>query len=410
MVINLQIEILVFVRSIREGNFHLYVQSLRNLLKCFFALDHTNYARWLTIHVFDLIPLPITHPDVYQQMLKGFFSFAKTKRPFSRMALDQVHEQNNKIIKGVGGATSLLNTQDESALIRWETCGPEVARIVSEFEDSLYNQDASSSAAKHHEDNEKFRQKFNRDVECVYQAIPCNLFEMASLRTINNSAPFPQSVSDQLKQVLSTGERQVKAFIQDRLLMQKTSITEKISKNKFPLLSIGSSKSTSINPGVPFMNKLRSAVEHRPARADELFRDELYGIPLCSSVDCTDDMYHGSKSSIRERLPSCQRPIISETYRNAKIVKASPILRKLSNVSADNFYEFAVVFYNYVIRLAEGFDRSDVVFDRYFKNSLKAQTTKGRGSSGTRVLQITEDVPVPLNFLTSDFMEQWLSG
>ena len=64
----------------------------------------------------------------------------------------------------VGGATSLLNTQDESALIRWETCGPEVARIVSDFEDSLYDQDASSSAAKHHEDNEKFRQKFSRDV------------------------------------------------------------------------------------------------------------------------------------------------------------------------------------------------------------------------------------------------------
>ena len=60
----------------------------------------------------------------------------------------------------------------------------------------------------------------------------------------------------------------------------------------------------------------------------------------------------------------------------------TPILRKLSNVSADNFYEFAVVFYNYVIRLAEGFDRSGVVFDRYFKNSLKAETRNGHSSSG----------------------------
>ena len=212
LVINLQIEILVFVRSVREGNSLLYVQSLRNLLNCFFALDHTNYARWLTIHVFDLISLPTTHPDVYQQMLKRFFSFAKIKHPFSRMALDQVHEQNNKIIKGLGGATSLLNTQDKSALIRWKTCDPEVARIVSEFEDSLYNQDASSSAAKHHEDNEKFRQKFNRDVESVYQGISCNPFEMASLSTLNNSASFPQSVSDQLKPVLSTGERQAKVI------------------------------------------------------------------------------------------------------------------------------------------------------------------------------------------------------
>ena len=70
-------------------------------------------------------------------------------------------------------------------------------------------------------------------------------------------------------------------------------------------------------------------------------------------------------------------------------------------MSADNFYEFAVVFYNYVTRLAEGFDRLDVVFDRYFKKSLKAQTRKGRGLSDTRVLQITDDVPFPRNFLTS---------
>ena len=102
---------------------------------------------------------------------------------------------------------------------------------------------------------------------------------MSSLSTISNSALFSQSLSDQLKQILSTRERQVKVFIQDRLLMQKTAIAEKISRNKFPLLSTGSSKNTSINLGVPFMNKLRSAVEHRPTKADELFREELYGIP-----------------------------------------------------------------------------------------------------------------------------------
>ena len=62
------------------------------------------------------------------------------------MAKDQVHEKNNKIIKRLGGATSLLNPQDESALIMWETCGLEVPRIVArtEFEDSLYDQNAST--------------------------------------------------------------------------------------------------------------------------------------------------------------------------------------------------------------------------------------------------------------------------
>ena len=68
LVTNFQIEILVFVRSIREGNFHLYVQPLRNVLKWLFALDYTNYARCLAIHVFNLISLPTTHPDVCQQI------------------------------------------------------------------------------------------------------------------------------------------------------------------------------------------------------------------------------------------------------------------------------------------------------------------------------------------------------
>ena len=76
------------------------------------------------------------------------------------MALDQIHEQNNKIIKGAGGATSLLNTQDESDLIRRDTCVPEVSRIVLECEYSLYKQDVSSSSAKH--SNRKIQTKIQQ--------------------------------------------------------------------------------------------------------------------------------------------------------------------------------------------------------------------------------------------------------
>ena len=222
---NLQIEILVFIRSIREGDFTLYVQCLRNFLKWFFALDHIHYARWLTIHVFDLISLPITHPAVYAELMKGFFSFAKTKRPFSRMAFDQVHEQNNKIIKGLGGSTNLLNSEHDSALIRWETVGPEVARIVSDFESSLNNgASPGNHSLKHHEDNDQFRSTFKKDVDTVYHAIPCNPFEMETLCTLNNSKPFPPTVVTQLKKIILQGEDQVKTFINDCLIMQKVPV------------------------------------------------------------------------------------------------------------------------------------------------------------------------------------------
>ena len=67
---------------------------------------------------------------------------------------------------------------------------------------------------------------------------------------------------------------------------------------------------------------------------------------------------------------------------------------------AYNFYEFAVAFYNHVIRLAEGFDRLDVVFDRYFKSNSKVKIRKGQGSTAAQVLQISDDVPFPRNSLT----------
>ena len=57
------------------------------------------------------------------------------------MGLDQIHEQNNKIIKWSGGASELLNKVDDSVPLRWEVCSPELARVIQEFEDCLDRND-----------------------------------------------------------------------------------------------------------------------------------------------------------------------------------------------------------------------------------------------------------------------------
>ena len=43
----LEITMLLFVRSLREGNFQLYIESLTAIIPWMFALDHTHYSRWL---------------------------------------------------------------------------------------------------------------------------------------------------------------------------------------------------------------------------------------------------------------------------------------------------------------------------------------------------------------------------
>ena len=142
-----------------------------------------------------------------------------------------MHEQNNKIIKGQGGALGFLNLEDESALIRWETCGPEVGRILCQFEDEIKDDNASfhTTSTKLHEENELFCFNFRKDVQTVSSAIPCNPFQLDSLYTINDIAyTFPDSVVETIKVVLSEGETQVKSFTSGCLILQKTPIMAKI--------------------------------------------------------------------------------------------------------------------------------------------------------------------------------------
>ena len=122
---------------------------------------------------------------------KGFFSFQKTNRQFSQIGLDQVHEQNNAVIKGSGGATDLLNKADESALLCWELCNPELGRLFLEFEDSIdCNAQVEILDEKHHEDNDNFRKNFVSDVKALCKGFAMNPFLEEKLKRINNSKVF----------------------------------------------------------------------------------------------------------------------------------------------------------------------------------------------------------------------------
>ena len=64
--IELMLNFLIFVTSIREGNFSLYVWSLKQVVKWYYACDHYQYARWATVHLYDLVNLPTTSPYLHK--------------------------------------------------------------------------------------------------------------------------------------------------------------------------------------------------------------------------------------------------------------------------------------------------------------------------------------------------------
>ena len=70
---DMEMLLLHFARSLRSKNFKLFNESLEEMLPLFFALDHLNYARWLSVHLKDLKSLSLTNPTIYIAFLEGNF-------------------------------------------------------------------------------------------------------------------------------------------------------------------------------------------------------------------------------------------------------------------------------------------------------------------------------------------------
>ena len=165
------------------------------------CLDKYNYARWATVYWFDLVSMEHRCPNEYKELMAGNFSFQKTKSLFSRMALDQVHEQKNKYIKSVSGATSLVNRQEDSALVRWELCGPELFRLLEEFETVQCDE-----PAKHHENTKTFNSDFYNDVFKLLSKFSHNPFLLSELTVVDNAEHlFEENVFYNISRLESMG-------------------------------------------------------------------------------------------------------------------------------------------------------------------------------------------------------------
>ena len=154
-VIDLEVMLFMFVKSLRDPNLDLFVRSLKEILTWTFALDHIHYARWLSVFVHDIVCLGEEHPDLFQQFEAGHFTIKKSDRLFSNIGIDQAHEQNNKKVKIDGGAVGIFENED--AMLDWAVSGPIIAEILDSYNES-YNDERKQR--RHHEDSDVFEKTF----------------------------------------------------------------------------------------------------------------------------------------------------------------------------------------------------------------------------------------------------------
>lgn len=201
-----------------------------------FALDHTHYSRWLSVHIRDMMTLTQKHPEVLPEFKSGNFVVHKTNNMFSAMVLDQCHEQINVMVKGSGMAIGL--TGNPEALRCWMVAGPEIARIITEFEEQAITQ--WDSAGHHHHDQQPGVQvAFLKEVKTLVTVLEemGNPFleQSQDLLVIDTRDIVDTQVAETVRRTKTLGEEQYTEFVTERLEQCITPVTQTIPKNKLPL-------------------------------------------------------------------------------------------------------------------------------------------------------------------------------
>ena len=136
------------------------------------------------------------------------------------------------MIKGDGGAIGL--TEYEAALGRWVIAGPEITRILNDFENSAKN---TSDDFKHHEQTPAVQKCFKTDVLKMSQFFSEDnpFLETLSddLRPLDSHTLADPTVYKSVQTAHEIGNNQYHTFVEERLLgsvsLLKTNSSKQIS-------------------------------------------------------------------------------------------------------------------------------------------------------------------------------------
>lgn len=398
MILRLETLILIFIKAHREIDFPLFVETLEALVPWFFALDHVNYARWLPVFIRDMKSLP---EGVYANFQKHWV-ISKTDTKFSSIPIDQAHEQNNAIVKGSGGAVGL--TENPVAFRRWMVAGPEMARLLKEFEnDFLPDDDIDSNKHLHHEQGLSTQKTFQKQVNSLRETITqmgnpfCdNIPELVALDT-RDCADI--SVINTVRSIEEVGYNLYKKYVKDVLEDKTTPIQDPIKRNSLALFKRQEPKAASkttrqlsaLKSDCGLFSRLYIASHHREGDLNNFFQHENQSYP--PSLSDFGKLHFGKKSDLLSCLEVPNQPEQPRSF-HAKVFDGAAIVHALPVASASTFLEYAnKVFIPFLVSQLQSSNRIDVVWDVYLPNSLKEATREKRGK-GTRK-KVAEQTKLP---------------
>ena len=307
---------------------------------------------------------------------------------------------------GDGGIIGI--TTDPHALRRWMVSGPEISRIIQEFEGA--RERTTNAKQKHHEQTQATQIKFAKQVQSLVSTIADhgNPFEEESddLFSLHTKVSVDKNLVSKLQTVMEQGHTQFSNFVQSRFIDKSIDLEDKIPRNKNKIFTTqvtkkinnGKLKLVEARQEIQLFSRLYIACQTRDSDLNEFFSHENHAYP--PSLSLGGEIRKGTKSDLLTCFASTSEPVHESPSATATILDGAAIVHIVKPDGCKTFAEYANRrFVPFIMQMFRGsIRRVDLVWDTYKKDSLKAAERRRRGSGERR--KVTDDTPMPRNWIS----------
>ena len=317
--------------------------------------------------------------------------------------MDQNHEQLNDYLKKGGGIVGL--TEDPVALKRFLVCAPLLTALCSDFEMAFPKKNKSIDN-KHHAEADYLQMRFLKDISSLFDSILSqgNPFN-PNQKEIINIYTHEQSLSSALVyDIEAKADSLFEDYLQDVFIDGSQAIYVEIKENDvtfFNTKNVSKNKNKEKIKSAQTCNKIVTnlfiASQQRDADLDELFKHEI-SLPPPALYSAAEINICKTKSQLMDCMINSDDIVFPTTVDcSAILLDGSSIAQSHTPKGVKSIGEYIEkTFIHLINKYLSNYSRVDLLFDRYFENSIKNVTRNARGDGGR--FHIVPTTPIPRNW------------
>ncbi|KAG1696934.1 Alpha-N-acetylgalactosaminidase [Nymphon striatum] len=403
------------IRSDREGNWALQVQSVQSLLPLFAAFDSTNYLRWCSLYLEDMHKLAETAPEVYKAFTEGKCVVKHTEGRFKAVGADMALEQTiNKSQKGASGIIG--STRKIEFVAMWELIYHEMLAISSLHRELSGVKTSAYDSVVNHAFKKSETVMGERYVQAILAVIERNEnpFQGGTvelkLHNILTQEVMTGEIRKQLLGVNEIGTAAYEKFRRERFVEKSVRLSSTIHRTNLKTFLSIKEKTNTKEKGGKALNTRKQSHQHRAieiARARGKSMEDLlqYDVRTSSYLfDSEGMMKKAVKSSLVQELEKTltkedtgQTPSLTDNVQTAYIVDMMANVRKMRTKGMGTFGAFCEATFIYIQNAAKRANRIDLIFDSYIDKSIK-DSERGRRQTVAPIElnMINQETPLPV--------------